>query len=109
MVHTGINRKRIVIRAQAEKQEERREPYTNSKERSDISEVGYGVRKGRSTIRSMGSMPYFLGELCEVKEPEEVIQYDKDTRGNETERGQGDERPAWGEILEVDDVAEHRE
>lgn len=54
-------------------------------------------------------MACFLGNPCEVEEPEEMVQYDEDTRAEEAEGCQGDERPGGREVLKVDYVAEHRE
>lgn len=47
--------------------------------------------------------------LGEVEEPCKVVEDDEDAGSDELERGERDERPGLGEVLEVDKVAEDAE
>ena len=55
------------------------------------------------------SLPRLVREAGEVEEPEKVVCDDEDAGRDERVRGEGDEWPGVGEILQVDDMAEDGE
>lgn len=67
------------------------------------------MRKRRTSVRSLGTMPCLLGDAHEVEEPEEVVGDDKDTGCEEAERAERDQGPTGSEVLEVYDVTEDGE
>jgi len=102
----------IVIRAQAEEQEERREPHAYGKERRHLAKRRRGLRRGAGTSaeRAVSSaLPRVVHEVGKVKEPDEVVGDNEDARSDERQQHEQDERPGTQEVLQVDDMAEYRE
>lgn len=103
--------KRIVVRAQTQKQKQRDEPDTYRKESCDVHErrrVVFCLGCPVPILWASGAFG-FLGFRCEVKEPDEVVGDDEDAGQNEARRDERDEGPGRGKVGEVDEVAEDGE
>jgi hypothetical protein len=99
-------RENVVIRAQAQEQEQRHEPHADGEERGDVhkrrpclSPCGLPKPPGRA-IEPLGLLRLFR----KVEEPEKVIGDDHAARTEESGARERDEGPCGGEILEVDEV-----
>jgi len=82
----------VVVRAQAQEEEERGEPDADREERRHLSER-WGLHHGPAAIRLARGVVRVLREAREVEEPNEVVHDDEDARGDEGVGGEGDERP----------------
>lgn len=96
----------IIVRAQAQEQEQRDKPHAHGEKRSNI-------HKRRSCLSAHGLpkpprravVPFRLLSLFrKVKEPEEMIGDDHAARAEETGRGERDKGPCRGKVLQVDEV-----
>jgi len=83
---------RIVIRAQAQEEEERGEPDADREERRHLSER-WRPHHGPATIRLACGVVRLVREAREVKEPDEVVYDNEDAGRDEGVGGEGDERP----------------
>lgn len=83
---------RIVIRAQAQEEEEWGEPNADREERRHLSER-WRSHHGPATIRLARDVVRLVREAREVKEPDEVVHDDEDAGRDEGVGGEGDERP----------------
>jgi hypothetical protein len=91
-------RKRVVVSAQAQEEEERGEPDADREKRGHLSERGrFG--DGSAAVGMVSGIMGLMREAGEVEEPEEVVNDDEDAGGDEGLGGERDERPGVGEIL----------
>lgn len=101
-------RERIVVSTQAQEKEERCEPDADPEEGRHVSEGG-GVHHGPAAIRLTRHLACLVRNMCEIEEPHEMVDDDKDAGRDEGWGGKGDEWPCVGEILQVYNVAEYGE
>ena len=79
------NRQSVVVRAQAEEEEQGGEPNTKSEECSYLGEAGDVMRRRVYAVGGPCFMSRILRDSCEVEEPQKVINYDEHAGGNEGE------------------------
>jgi hypothetical protein len=91
-------RKRVVVSAQAQEEEERGEPDADREKRGHLSERGRSG-DGSAAVGVLSGIMRLMREAGEVEEPEEVVNDDEDAGGDEGLGGERDERPGVGEIL----------
>ena len=101
--HTGC-RERIVVGTQAQKKEQRREPDADPEEGRHVSKGGH-FHHGPTVICLTSHLTRLVRDMCEMEEPKEMVDDDKDARRGEGWGGEGDDWPRVGEILEVYHVA----
>ena len=103
--HTGC-RERIVVGTQAQEKEQRREPDTDPKEGCHVSKGGR-FDHGPAAICLARQLTRLVRDMCEMEEPQKVVDDDEYARGDEGWGGEGDNWPRVGEILKVYNVAEY--
>ena len=102
-------RQSIIIRTEAEEKEEGCQPHANAEERRDLRETMRALEWLICPVSPGWGMSSFLRGSREIKEPQEMVCDDEDAGTDERNRRQGYDRPCIGEVLQIDDVAEHRE
>lgn len=102
-------RQRVVIGAQAEEKEQRCEPDADPEEGRHVTK-GWRFHHGPAAAICLSRhLTLLVCDACEVEEPHEMVDDDKNARRDERWRGEGDDWPRVGEILQVNNVAEYGE
>ena len=101
-------RERVIVSTQAQEKEERCEPDADPEEGRHVSEGGR-FHHGPAAIRLTRHLTRLVRNMCEIEEPHEMVDDDKDAGRDEGWGGEGDEWPCVGEILQVYNVAEYGE
>lgn len=105
---TEVHRKRVIVCAKTEEQEQRCKPHADSKESGDVCKAGSFDLLFWS-IRQASPEPRVLCHASEVEKPKKMIDDDHCARGHKCGRCQGNQWPTGSEVLEVNHMAHDRE